>query len=370
MRKMHYFVIDWTCITTWFVEAATPPLPVWQEDKIRERKHSARVSVHRGMFEESLELQQIGYSLRLEPLPDVCVVVAMTTTPTRINYIRPALESLLNQSQQPIVVLNVPNVYNSRRSHWKGKQIGAIPEWLAQLGRPPCPPCVIIHDVPQDWGPATKLIGTALAYSSGHLPRSVDDLSIVVAADDDHEWQPYALSTLIRQGFGRNNATEAIWSYFTYPYPRRTKPQVCVAQAGDMLAVRMHLLNLLPTWGTEVLENGRLPACFFVDDLLFAAYFKHTYDLTVYAHPWSYWIFKAAQRRNRALHLPNIPRCRGACSPVSIRLRYPDSLAMGPPREKHSLNCRDQLATLGWWPIRQIVTEICPVGHRHTAQSS
>ena len=125
--------------------------------------------------------------------------------------------------------------------------------------------------------------------------------------------------------------------------------QICVAQAGDMLATAAPNLKALEAWGEELLPGGGLQSCFFVDDLFFAAY-NEFHGATVYNHPWKLWLFREAKRRKLSKEPAFEPCRRGGCSPVTIRLRYPDGLAMGHTRETHSENCARELAALGWWP--------------------
>jgi len=338
------------------------PLPGWQQELLA-RRRGARASIHRSAFPESDGVRAAGAGIALEPSRRR-VIVGMTTTPTRLPHIEPAVRSMLNQTQRPVVVLNVPKLYNDRRNHWKGARAPELPPWLAaidaeaQTRKGRCPPCVLVHVVDDDWGPATKLVGTALALRDGllgRIPGDADDFDVVVAADDDHEWEPYALATLVRHAYDAPSAaptTKAVWSYHTYPYPRRAdaESKVCVAQAGDLLAAPASWLDgLADPWGRELLAGGRLASCFFVDDLFFAAFFRVAHGARVYVHPWRYWLFQEVKRRRRATGDPLTP-CKGACSPVTVRLRYPDALAMGPVRETHSRNCRDELAALGWWP--------------------
>src|SRR5688572_18914575 len=76
----------------------------------------------------------------------VRTVVTLTTTPTRINKIRPTLESLVNQTRVPnAIYLNVP--YHLKRT---GEPY-VIPEWLKEL-----PEVTVVRC--EDYGPATKLI--------------------------------------------------------------------------------------------------------------------------------------------------------------------------------------------------------------------
>ena len=123
-----------------------------------------------------------------------------------------------------------------------------------------------------------------------------------MAADDDHEWEPFALATLLHVGFSSSkpvgyDATKTVWTYYSYFYPRGRpiKDSVCVAQAGDMLAAPLSLFGELERWGRELLPGGGLPSCFFVDDLFFAAYAAY-HRSTVYTHPWRRWLFREARR--------------------------------------------------------------------------
>ena len=179
--------------------------------------------------------------------------------------------------------------------------------------------------------------------------------AIVVAADDDHEWEPFALATLLHVGFSSSkpvgyDATKTVWTYYSYFYPRGRpiKDSVCVAQAGDMLAAPLSLFGELERWGRELLPGGGLPSCFFVDDLFFSAYAAY-HRATVYAHPWRRWLFREAKRRKRTGEPAFKPCAQGGCSPKTMQLRYPDGLAHGAVRDRHSANCRSELEALGWW---------------------
>ena len=89
--------------------------------------------------------------------------------------------------------------------------------------------------------------------------------AIVVAADDDHEWEPFALATLLHVGFSSSkpvgyDATKTVWTYYSYFYPRGRpiKDSVCVAQAGDMLAAPLSLFGELERSAAGVLYSSLL----------------------------------------------------------------------------------------------------------------
>ena len=173
-----------------------------------------------------------------------------------------------------------------------------------------------------------------------------------MAADDDHEWEPFALATLLHVGFSSSkpvgyDATKTVWTYYSYFYPRGRpiKDSVCVAQAGDMLAAPLslfgelersaagvsyssllrHRRDSLPRrWGRELLPGGRLPSCFFVDDLFFSAYAAY-HHATVYAHPWRRWLFREVFVRVRYVS-PSRARTLSSTTRRSHRWRRRDAM--------------------------------------------
>ena len=141
--------------------ASGEPVPPWMQAILDSRPHLKHV--HRSQYPEDPALKAAGALLARPPVRNP-VVVAMTTTPTRVAACEPAVRSLLNQSQPTLIVVSIPEVYNKRRSHWNGKRIEP-PPWLARLdaaarSRPgPCAPCVVVAHPARDYGPATKLVG-------------------------------------------------------------------------------------------------------------------------------------------------------------------------------------------------------------------
>ena len=145
---------------------ASKDVPPWMRAILDSRPHLKEVKgahVHRSQYPEDRSLKAAGALLAKPPVRNP-VVVAMTTTPTRVAAVEPAVRSLLNQSQPALIVVSIPHVYNKRRSHWNGKRIEP-PPWLAQLdaaarqSKGPCAPCVVVANPAHDYGPATKLVG-------------------------------------------------------------------------------------------------------------------------------------------------------------------------------------------------------------------
>jgi hypothetical protein len=104
----------------------------------------------------------------------------MTTTPSRIALIRPAIESALAQNT-PVsqLELNVPDV---------SVRTGApylIPDWMQDIER------LKIFRVGRDLGPITKIAPTLLRYRG-------DDETYIWSVDDDFAFAPNQLSLLLK----------------------------------------------------------------------------------------------------------------------------------------------------------------------------
>lgn len=122
----------------------------------------------------------------------------MTSLPTRIAAIRPALESLLDGERAPdAIILSLPHAPLRGQGSWN------LPAFLTDRawhgGR------VAVNWTARDFGPGTKLLGA--------LPMIEQDTTVVLA-DDDVRYHPEFLAGLAAamRGSGRRSA----FSYYTY----------------------------------------------------------------------------------------------------------------------------------------------------------
>eukprot|EP00435_Cladocopium_sp_Y103_P017905 s1626_g4.t1 len=132
--------------------------------------------------EDAFERELASWVNASGPWQHLRVVAAMTTTPRRINFIEPALDSLLHQSRPlDAVYLFVPKVFKRENTTYQ------IPNWLSALQR----------DVPrlqlrrcEDWGPATHLLEV--------LKAERDPETAILQVDDDQRYGPLLLESLLR----------------------------------------------------------------------------------------------------------------------------------------------------------------------------
>lgn len=112
------------------------------------------------------------------PLARPRVVISLTTMPSRIERIRPVLNSLLDQDRPADeVLLAVPSESLRERCPYR------VPDFLRGNS------AVTVLDCGRDWGPATKLIPAVL--------REQPD-TLIIAVDDDNIYPRDMVSTFLR----------------------------------------------------------------------------------------------------------------------------------------------------------------------------
>jgi hypothetical protein len=150
------------------------------------------------------------------------VVVSLTSTPPRFQYLGPVLEALARQACHE-VWLNVPRKY------------GRWPDWDGTTGVPePMDPKIHVNRDCEDFGPATKFIGPAL-----HL--GPEDL--IVYVDDDTIYDDRLVTNLLK--WHRLDPASA-WGlsgfnfeqYFQGKYPRQHGQPVDVLEGYGAVLVR------------------------------------------------------------------------------------------------------------------------------------
>ena len=94
---------------------ASKDVPPWMRAILDSRQHLKTIKgahVHRAQYPEDPALKAAGALLAKPPVRNP-VVVAMTTTPTRVGAVEPAVRSLLNQSQPALIVVSIPDARDS-----------------------------------------------------------------------------------------------------------------------------------------------------------------------------------------------------------------------------------------------------------------
>ena len=106
------------------------------------------------------------------------MIISFTTSPTRIHKCKPMLDSLLNQTQRPeLILLNIPKSFRRTGETYE------IPEFVSDN--------VMINVAEQDYGPATKIIPTVKYLKKNGYPEETRILYL----DDDILYQDQIIQT-------------------------------------------------------------------------------------------------------------------------------------------------------------------------------
>jgi hypothetical protein len=106
------------------------------------------------------------------------VVVSMTTLPSRMDQVQNTIQSILNNTVQPdAIYINIPLFSKREQKYYM------IPSYLENI------PKVIINNIKEDFGPASKLIPT--------LEKEKDPETIIITIDDDFKYDATVIDHLL-----------------------------------------------------------------------------------------------------------------------------------------------------------------------------
>ncbi|NDB33689.1 MAG: glycosyltransferase family 2 protein [Nitrososphaeria archaeon] len=196
-------------------------------------------------------------SVRPKPI-SAKIIVGLTTSPKRIQYIKPILKSILRQSCPPDEIhVNIPYVFKRDGTTY------TIPDWLYSLD-----PKIRIKRV-EDVGPGTKIIPTFL-----ELDSTAD--ALVITADDDILMIPGAIES-IANAFQKNpNCIFGLGGYILNqdltPFYQNKSVKVDVLEGYAHIAVHRKFISQ-DFWDYLKVAHS-LKACYLHDDLVLSNFFS------------------------------------------------------------------------------------------------
>ncbi|CAE7270281.1 rib4 [Symbiodinium sp. CCMP2456] len=195
------------------------------------------------------------------PVPETCraplLIVGMTSLPSRLEGIGPALESIASQSRRPDrLVLSLP-----RLSAREGRKY-ELPDHVTCLMAKH--PWMEVNWLEEDAGPGTKLLGAADWFQRS-IGRAIPG-DMLMLLDDDHAYLPSALGELcqIQQHLG----CDYISSFFAYFFRG-----LMVPQGADIVALQLDSTTLRCIIDFHRCFVKGDAACFLVDDLWTAMFY-------------------------------------------------------------------------------------------------
>ena len=134
------------------------------------------------------------------------VVVGVSTVPPRLARLLPTLRSLLAQPRVDVVYASVPRAYH----RFPSPNATDVPPELVEAARASGGRLRIAR--PRDVGPATKLLGVLEAEAE--TPAATRAATLVLLADDDYLYAPYAWATeLARAAVCRADRAAAVSAF-------------------------------------------------------------------------------------------------------------------------------------------------------------
>lgn len=143
------------------------------------------------------------------------IYICLSTIPTRINDLKPVLESLINQTVTPnLIYINIPKKYN----RFKNVKI-KIPQFMNEgiIKNK-----VKIFNVDKDYGPGTKFIGSL-------FNKNIKDNDLIVITDDDivkhNDWLEKLVNCYSENKIccfvEKNLGKQIIWGYLGYIFQKK-----------------------------------------------------------------------------------------------------------------------------------------------------
>lgn len=183
-------------------------------------------------------------------------IVSLTTIPSRIGRLRPALNSLQDQTLRPARIYLALPAYSRRE-----ERPYAVPEWLRRH------PLVTILASPKDWGPATKLIPALRRHEN-------DPDRAILAVDDDNVYPRRFIETFARYA---RELPDAALSLRGWPMPESLRWQESREFTGAQITAPVETDVITGCGGVLVRPRFFDPAffdyapappqAFFVDDI-------------------------------------------------------------------------------------------------------
>eukprot|EP00898_Chlorokybus_atmophyticus_P000026 jgi/Chlat1/1023/Chrsp109S01452 len=187
------------------------------------------------------------------------VVVSMTTTPDRVEYMCPTVMSILQQSLLPDAIY----IFLPRVSSRTGRAY-PDPPWLRAL---PSPARVLLDSAQDDRGPATKLLPA--------LEMETDPETIIITVDDDYYYHEHLVATLVAYSIWNSKQVYAFSSLgidsagWVHWRPDKVEAEVLEAYVG--VAYRRGMFD-----DQTIFRNPKdiSPACFFTDDIIISTHLQ------------------------------------------------------------------------------------------------
>lgn len=180
------------------------------------------------------------------------IVISLTTSPKRIEFLEPLFQNLMNQTVKPdIIVLNLPHIFKRTQTIFKELPSFITSNSLIQINR-----C-------EDIGPATKIIPTAKLFE--------DPDTILISIDDDIKYRNNFIETLLKYEKLAPNAVITGESYMRIDNSKNNS--LSYGELVEGYSSVLYKKKYLDNFNIETLLNYP-KECYFADDFILSNYLK------------------------------------------------------------------------------------------------
>ena len=165
------------------------------------------------------------------------IYVSLSTIPQRIKNLNKSVDSLIKQSQKPDkIFINIPFKYRRFNETIQADEIPKFDSRVVEITR-----C-------EDFGPATKLLGSLDKFEKN---------SLVILADDDHIYKDYMIKKFF---YFYSKAPNNAYSFYVHPLGN-----FGIGQGADGFAINTNHLKGIKNFYDKIVRDYK--ELFLYDDL-------------------------------------------------------------------------------------------------------
>ena len=172
------------------------------------------------------------------------IYASTSTIPQRLKNLNKSVESLLKQAQKPDkIFINIPFKYRRFNETIKDDEIPKFDSSVVEITR-----C-------EDYGPATKLLGSLDKHEKN---------SLVILFDDDHVYENYMVEKF---SYFYSKAPDNAYSFYVHPLGK-----FGIGQGADGFGINTNFLNGIKDFYNKVIKDYKE---LFIHDDLWISYFLY-----------------------------------------------------------------------------------------------
>ena len=228
-------------------------------------------------------------------------IVSFTTSPSRIKKIKPMLDSILNQTKKPdLIILNLPKIFH------RTKETYIIPEFVSKS--------VFVNIIDIDYGPATKIVPAIKYLNDENYDK---EETRIIYVDDDVRYPDKMIESFDKTIIPRDNSVWAASGFIITEkkniWIKRHNSNISIAEGYGGVCVKLKMfdddfISYINKYTSINYLDGRLS-----DDIILSNYYhkKHNNNIKVVSLPGIYSLCYIWKTRsilnygflNDALHL-------------------------------------------------------------------